>query len=270
MKIYEEGKSIGTHGLILIKELDPIIKPTYKERRVKCLCPICNKPFDTDLRRVVRKDTPLKKAVSKCPECSTKENNKRIAETGRKSIVNLVGKRFGKLTVLYDSGKRQNRSVVWHCRCDCTNELDVNQVDLQRGHTKSCGCVKSYGERLVQEILQKLNIKYKKEYIFNDCINPKTNQKLRFDFYLPGYNVCIEYDGEQHFKYSNTGWNTKENFEKVKYRDNLKNKYCKENNIKLIRIPYTDENKINENYILSLLQGPISQLAEEAGPNPVQ
>ena len=49
----------------------------------------------------------------------------------------------------------------------------------------------------------------------------------------------IEYDGEQHFKYSNKGWNTKEHFEKVKKRDELKNEYCKEKGIPLIRIPYT-------------------------------
>lgn len=253
MKTYEEGKPIGTHNLILVKELESIIKPTYKERRVRCLCPICGESFDTDLRRVVRKDTATKKAVSKCPECSAEENNKRIAEIGKNSVVDLVGKHFGKLIVLFDSGKRQSKSVVWHCKCDCGNELDVNQVDLQRGHTKSCGCVKSYGERIVQEILQKLNLNYKKERTFNDCINPKTNQKLRFDFYLPDYNTCIEYDGEQHFKYSNTGWNSKENFERVQYRDNVKNQYCEEHNIKLVRIPYTDEDKISEDYILSLL-----------------
>lgn len=253
MKTYEVGKPIGTHNLILVKELEPIIKPTYKERRVRCICPVCNKPFDTDLRRVVRKDTAAKKAVSKCQECSAKENNIRFAEVGKSSIVDLTGKRFGALTVLYDSGKRQNRGVVWHCRCDCTNELDVNQVDLQRGHTKSCGCMKSNGERLIQNILRKLSIKYEKEYTFRDCINPETGQQLRFDFYLPSYNTCVEYDGEQHFRYSNTGWNNKENFEKVQYRDSVKNKYCKEKGIKLIRIPYTDEDKIDEKYILSLL-----------------
>lgn len=100
MKTYEVGKPIGTHNLILVKELEPVIKPTYKERRVRCICPVCDRPFDTDLRRVVRKDTAAKKAVSKCPECSAKENNKRIAQIGRQTVPNLLGKTIEKLTVI--------------------------------------------------------------------------------------------------------------------------------------------------------------------------
>ena len=144
---------------------------------------------------------------------------------------------------------------MWECKCSCGNpdSIFVSTSDLKRGHVKSCGCITSNGERLIKESLQKLNIDYCQEYTFIDCVNPKTNQKLRFDFYLPDYNICIEYDGEQHFRYSNNGWNNKENFEKTQYRDNLKNQYCEEHNIRLIRIPYTDEDKINENYILSLL-----------------
>lgn len=258
MKTYEEGKPIGTHNLILVKELEPIVKPTYKERKVRCLCPVCEKPFDTDLRRVVRKDSATKKAVSKCPECSVKENNKRIAEIGRQTVPNLLGQTIGKLTVINKApflGGAHKRSVMWECKCSCgnPNSIFVSTSDLIRKHVKSCGCIKSNGERLIKESLQKLNIKYKQEYIFKNCINPKTNQKLKFDFYLPDYNTCIEYDGEQHFKYSNNGWNNKENFEKVQYRDNVKNQYCEEHNIRLIRIPYTDEDKINAEYILSLL-----------------
>lgn len=250
MKFYKEGEPIGSQGLILVKELDPIIKSTYKERRVRCICPICNKPFDTDLRRVVRNETSYRKPISKCPSCSKKEQNKRIATFGKKSIINLTNKRFGKLTALYDTGIRKNRSVIWHCRCDCGNEIDVNQVDLQRQHTQSCGCMKSCGEQKIQEVLCSLDIVYEKEKVFQNCINPKTKCLLRFDFYLPDYNCCIEYDGIQHFKYSNNGWNNKKHFEKVKYRDSIKNKYCQNNNIKLIRIPYFDFDKIDKDYLL--------------------
>ena len=63
----------------------------------------------------------------------------------------------------------------------------------------------------------------------------------------------IEYDGEQHFEKNiqNTGWNTKENFKKIQKRDLLKNKYCLNNNIPLIRIPYTHkENIVIEDLLL--------------------
>lgn len=65
--------------------------------------------------------------------------------------------------------------------------------------TQSCGCLNSKGEEKITQILLKLNIIFYKEYQFIDCINPKTNTKLRFDFYLPDYNCCIEYDGKQHY-----------------------------------------------------------------------
>ena len=100
--------------------------------------------------------------------------------------------------------------------------------------------------------MNKLNLKHKKT--FEQCRNPKTNTLLKFDFYLPKYNLCIEYDGEQHFKYSNHGWNTKEKFDQIQYRDSIKNKFCEENSIKLIRIPYTEFDKINSSYIYNLLE----------------
>jgi len=55
-------------------------------------------------------------------------------------IKDLTGQRFGRLMVLYDTGERKNRNVVWHCRCDCGNELDVRSGDLVSIHTTSCGC----------------------------------------------------------------------------------------------------------------------------------
>jgi len=70
---------------------------------------------------------------------------------------------------------------------------------------------------------------------------------LKFDFYLPKFNCCIEYDGEQHFrKYRFEKTNDKLNTRKK--RDQIKNIYCKDNNIKLYRIKYNEniKNKLNE------------------------
>jgi len=55
-------------------------------------------------------------------------------------IKDLAGQRFGRLTVLYDTGERKNGSVVWHCQCDCGNESDVGSDKLVSAHTTSCGC----------------------------------------------------------------------------------------------------------------------------------
>ena len=52
------------------------------------------------------------------------------------------GNRFGKLTAISPTDKRSCRSVIWNCRCDCGNELEVRATMLTSGHTTSCGCVK--------------------------------------------------------------------------------------------------------------------------------
>lgn len=52
---------------------------------------------------------------------------------------NLVGQKFGSLEVLSDGGSR-SKSRFWHCRCECGREIDVRQVNLKSGHTRSCGC----------------------------------------------------------------------------------------------------------------------------------
>lgn len=88
------------------------------------------------------------------------------------------------------------------------------------------------------------------EYTFEHCRNPKTNSKLRFDFYLPKYNIVIEYDGQQHFKPYNfdLGNNptNNEKFINMKYRDNIKTLYCILFDVKLIKIPYTKFKQIHD------------------------
>lgn len=89
---------------------------------------------------------------------------------------------------------------------------------------------------------------------FLDC---KDKTYLPFDFYLPDYNCCIEYDGEQHFhipKNKASTFFTKEKIDLIQKHDNIKTEYCKNNNIKLIRIPYTDYNKLNIDYIVNKLE----------------
>ena len=56
----------------------------------------------------------------------------------------IVGKRFGKLTVVGDYGSRtKDGKVLYRCRCDCGNEVFVRGFYLKSGHTKSCGCLRA-------------------------------------------------------------------------------------------------------------------------------
>lgn len=147
--------------------------------------------------------------------------------------IDITNKRFGKLIALYPTEKRNNKSIVWHCKCDCGNECDVSISKLNNGDTSSCGCLKSKGEEIIANILLKNNILFEQQKTFKTCYFNKTNRPAFFDFYLPNKNYIIEYDGIQHYK---GGW--KEDLFTIQERDNFKNQWCKDNNIQLIRIPY--------------------------------
>jgi len=98
-------------------------------------------------------------------------------------------------------------------------------------------CNNSKGEQDIMLFLNKENIKYISQKKFKEC---KYKKPLPFDFYLPDYNTCIEYDGDQHFKPMDI-WGGVNEFKKRQLRDNIKNDFCIKNNINLIRIKY-DEN----------------------------
>lgn len=56
-------------------------------------------------------------------------------------IVDLTGKKIGRLTVMEQAGRDKSYNVIWRCRCDCGNEAIVNGHYLRQGKTKSCGCL---------------------------------------------------------------------------------------------------------------------------------
>ena len=69
------------------------------------------------------------------------------------------------------------------------------------------------------------------------------NRKMFWDFYLPDQNIVIEFNGEQHYRYTEFFWSDYGYYEKQKERDQYLVKYCSENNIKLLVIPYLDKRK---------------------------
>lgn len=246
---YKKGQVLGPHKLVFIEELPSVLLPSgVRERKIKVYCPMCGKDFVTDLRRVVKKSS----TVRQCPSCMSQENNKRIGALGKKSIVDLTGQRFGRLTVLEVTDKRQNRNPVWKCRCDCGAIKEINGVDLKRGHSQSCGCLRSRGEERISKVLSEMNISFVSQKTFDDCLNFEQTSFLYFDFYLPDHNCCIEYDGEQHF-HPVEHFGGKEKFLRLQQHDKIKNEYCKNNNIKMIRISYVDYNKINKEYLSQLI-----------------
>ena len=100
-------------------------------------------------------------------------------------------------------------------------------------------CKSSKGEKNIRNFLEENNIKYIQEKRFSDCVFKK---QLPFDFYLPDLNICIEYDGIQHFEEVEF-FGGRESLEQIILRDSIKNKYCGEHKICLIRIKFSDNAK---------------------------
>ena len=107
----------------------------------------------------------------------------------------------------------------------------------------------SWGELLVSNTLEKNKIKYYFNKSLKDCIS---SSKLRFDFYLPDYNICIEFDGKQHFE-SCEFFGGDEEFEKLQIRDRIKNEWCKVNEIKLLRLNYLQKIDEIENIVTEFI-----------------
>jgi hypothetical protein len=121
----------------------------------------------------------------------------------------------------------------------CNSEFEQYKGHLMRG----VGCQKcskeekeSKSEKLITKILLENHVVFNKEHCFEDCVYKK---KLRFDFYIPELNMCIEYQGQQHYKPIKI-FGGQDAFTLQLKKDNIKREYCKNNNIQLLEIMYSD------------------------------
>jgi Zn finger protein HypA/HybF involved in hydrogenase expression len=167
--------------------------------------------------------------------CSVCAGNKQLTT---EEYIKKARKKHSNIRYDYSLVKYVNSEIKVKVKCNkCGHIFDVEAGS----HLCGQGCPKcneSKGELRVGKYLNENNIKYFSQYRFKDCRN---KLPLPFDFYLPEYNVCVEFDGEQHYTSDcYFGGKIRNNFERIKLHDNIKNDYCRNNNIKLIRIKYTE------------------------------
>lgn len=141
-----------------------------------------------------------------------------------------------------------SRTVNLQFKCiDCDTIYLTSFNNLKNGFFRCRKCTKStsIAEKTIEAFLLKYNIEYSAEYRFDGC---KDINCLPFDFYLPRLNMCIEFDGEQHYRpiYG------EKNFDTVLFHDKIKDDYCKDNGINLVRIPYYKRNDL-ESILTDLL-----------------
>lgn len=133
-------------------------------------------------------------------------------------------------------------------KCPKGHIYEVSFDNFKRGRRCPYCKLKSKGEEKVKEVLEKYNIDFIRQYTREDC---KYTYVIPFDFYIQSMNTIIEYDGIQHFE-SIEAWGGEEKLKITQEKDNIKNQYCQQNNIKLIRISYLDFNDIEKILIKEL------------------
>ena len=226
------GQTFGYLTVIGRAEKPQGIKSRNAYWKCKCKCG----------KETIVMGTNLRSGNTKSCGCLQKEI------TSQMRFKDLSGQRFGKLLVIEPINRMmQDKNIKYKCLCDCGNETEVLAINLIKDFTKSCGCNwhNSYAVQEIKKLLDNFPLPYKTEV--KEKIN---NQNYYWDFVINPNKQdswIIEFDGEQHFHSgSEKGWNTKENLKKTHERDMIKNQYAFNNNLILIRIPYTHNNIILE------------------------
>ncbi len=114
----------------------------------------------------------------------------------------LTGMRFGKITVLEYTNKRNiNRNILWKCKCDCGNEVYVATSSLNSGHTKSCGCEKNnfvkmgkIGGKIGKHYLSRTRLYKCYNHIIYRCYDCSNIQYE--DYGARGIKVCEEWKND--------------------------------------------------------------------------
>ena len=198
----------------------------------------CNMQNTTSVRNILKN--------CKCGYCS--KTRKKSLDEVKKTIEENTANEYRLISEEYinSDAKLKIKHEI------CGNEFNMRYYCFVNGQRCPICRRSSKGENLIREYLNKNNIKFEEEVIFDEL---KYKKNLRFDFkiYLNSKEYfLLEFDGKQHFFV--TGYTTKEQLKLNKKRDEIKNKFCIDNGIKLLRINYKDIKKINsilDNYINS-------------------
>lgn len=199
-------------------------------------CNICGNTFKTSYHNIFEN---YKKKKNKDNFIYCKYCNYKIGKDTTSYKKELKEKRHNQYILCKNKEYKNTDTKIKIRHKTCNKSLYYNPSDLLYGNVSCPYCYGMYSkngarskyEMLIEYYLYKFNIEYIKEYT---TTNLKYKSSLYFDFYLPEYNLAIEYDGSIHFKESIK-------IEKLKIkrkRDLIKNKCCKKLNISLLRIPF--------------------------------
>ena len=182
-----------------------------------------------------------------CKQCSAIDASRKVAHTPDEveREINAINNNILLNKNEYVSLEINNLKI----KCGiCGNIFYRSLASYRKGSTCCDHCSKrmSHGERKIADFLNTNNIPFESEKQFKGC---KDKKELRFDFYLPTLNMCIEFDGENHYQesfYRNRVEDLNYALKETQRRDEIKNEYCKKHDIELLRIPYWERSNIDE------------------------
>lgn len=171
----------------------------------------------------------------KCIKCSTEQT----ADKRRSNTEEFISKAKRVHGNKYDYSKVCYVDNSTKIIVICPNHGDFTQAPSAHLNKRGCPiCCESRGERKIVLFLESEGIPYQKQKKFDTC---RYKRKLSFDFFVPDYNACIEFDGRQHF-FPSVYFGGMPEFERTKKVDWIKNQFCLNNGIKLIRVSYRVKN----------------------------
>lgn len=181
-----------------------------------------------------------------CPVCGREEKRDKLTKTTAdfiKTARNVHGNVYGYHNTMYVS-------IEVPVLITCPTHGDFEQTPTRHIHSRhgcpKCGCYISKGERLISKLLTTWNVNFVVQHTFKNLVGD--HRSLYYDFYLPTYNLLIEYDGEQHFRPVNIHGKLSpdqilQTYERTVKYDHIKNEFAADHKIGLLRIPYTMTDK---------------------------
>jgi hypothetical protein len=112
-------------------------------------------------------------------------------------------------------------------------------------HLRGTGCprcVQSAGEKRFREALTAIGVEFEEEHSFPEC---RDRYPLRFDFYVPKHRLLIEFDGRQHYEMSEL-WGGDDNLTETQRRDAIKDHFAASHGYRLLRIPFSEIDNVDE------------------------
>jgi hypothetical protein len=207
----------------------------YKDKAL-FKCKKCGEEWTATVSNLVKKNNK-----TGCPHCA----NIRVPNLQRKTHLEFLKelKKINPNAKIKSFYHSYHENVKCSCRKHPECEWEQSPQTLLNGSFSCPKCTTFAHEQILLDFLDKHKIQYTPQKRFNDC---KDKKPLPFDTYLDDYNICIEYDGEGH--YIPIPWDGTDGtmqLKRTQLHDSIKDQYCKDNFIPLIRIPYWEQNNIS-------------------------